>query len=363
LVVVGSLGAHINTSKRQFKFGRPHQAYRRRRAPLDPHTDKPLDGSVPLTAICGHEEFGRLLLEMKCKVESTSELLSQYRFTFEQKEVTLTPSINEEGKSIVSQIAITKRIPDSAHFKTSVTSPGPEGIAAEIRVQGAEELEEELKEDLQFLESLLSLSMVTKIEWESPERSFVPESEAEKQDLAVYSFRKWRIYPKVYMPLKTHLLNGRTGKFRELTVPLAFFREGVRSSLQSNYIVAFQDFYYVIEGFYAQGEYRDQERLFTCNDELLHYATAAFRQITRIWDKLEPFFTFYKLDKTPESFLRLAVKIRHRVHHYFHGGESGEYFGNPLRQDFYEPLALALNILCAHVLFGKIHSAAVRSGA
>jgi hypothetical protein len=298
---------------------------------------------------------------MKCKVESTSELLSQYRFTFDQKEVTLTPSINEEGRSVVSQIAITKRIPESAQFKTVVTSPGPEGTAAEIRVQGTEELEEELKRDLQFLESLLSLSMVTKIAWESPDRSFVPESEAEKRNLAVYSLREWTIYPKVYMPLKTHLLNERTDRFRELTLPLAFFREGARSSLQSNYIVAFQNFYYVIEGFYAQGEYRDQERLFTSDDELLRYTRAAFPQIMRIWDKLEPFFTFYKLDKTPESFLRLAVKIRHRVHHYFHAGESGEYFGNPLRQDFYEPLALGLNILCAHVLFGKIDAAAARS--
>lgn len=298
-----------------------------------------------------------MLLKMRCKVDSTTELSSEYRFVFDQKEVTFAPSINEQGRSVVSEIAIAKRIPESAKFKTAVTLPGPEGTAAEIRVEGAEELEEELKEDLQFLESLLSLSMVTKVRWESPDRSFVPETETERRNLAVYSFRAWQFYPKVYMPLKTHLLNDRVNRLRELTVPLAFFREGVRSFFDFNYITSFQNFYFVIEGFYAEGEYKNQEKLFTGNGELCGYAKMAFPQITRIWDKLEPFFTFYKLDKTPESFLRLAVKIRHRVHHYFHGGAPEEYFGNPLSQDFYQPIALGMNLLCAHVLFGKVETA------
>jgi hypothetical protein len=63
---------------------------------------------------------------------------------------------------------------------------------------------------------------------------------------------------------------------------------------------------------------------------------------------------FYRLDETPESFLKLIVKIRHRVHQYFHGAETEDYFGNPLVQDYCQPATLSLMILCAHILFGKV---------
>ena len=296
---------------------------------------------------------------MKCRVESTAELPAGYRFTFDEKEVTLTPSLNEEGRSVVTEIAIKKRIPESTRFKTSVTPPGSDGTVAEIRIDGTEELVKELKEDLQFLESVLSLSMVTKIKWSpwdspSPKLSFIPESPEEKESLAVYSTQEAMRYPKVYMALKREMLDQEVGRLRELTVPLAFFREGVRSYEQFNYIASFQNFYFIVEGFYAEGEFKGQDERFTRNPELVDYTRSAFGQIMRIEEKLEPFFKFYKLDKTPESFLKLAVKVRHRVHHYFHGGQVTEYFGNPMTQDYYEPMALSLMLLCAHILFGKV---------
>lgn len=232
----------------------------------------------------------------------------------------------------------------------------PEKPVAQLIVRGTDEIEDELKEDLQFLESLLSLCMVMRIRWESPDRSFIPENEAEKARLGVYSLRTWSVYPKAYMALNTGLLDHRITKLRELTIPLAFFREGQRSFEQSNYISSFQNLYFVVEGFYAEGESKDEEKRFVSNKELLGYAHVAFPQIMQIKDKLQPFFSFYKLDMSPESFLKLIVKIRHRVHHYFHAGESEEYFGNPLNQEYYQPMALALILLCAHILFGKIEA-------
>jgi hypothetical protein len=295
-----------------------------------------------------------MLLEMKCKVESTTEVPSPYHFSFDQKDVSLLPVINEEGRSVIGEITMRKRIPREAQFRAAMVPPAPGETEAQFVVQGTDEIEDELKEDLQFLESLLSLSMVMKIRWESPDRSFIPENAAEKLNLGMYSLREWEVYPKIYMPLRVHLLDHRISKLRELTVPLAFFREGESSFQEFNYISSFQNLYFVVEGFYAEGESRDQDKRFVSNEELLGYTRAAFPQIMQIKDKLQPFFTFYKLDMTPESFLKLAVKIRHRVHHYFHGGESEEYFGNPLNQEYYEPMALALIILCGHILFGKI---------
>ena len=46
----------------------------------------------------GSRESSEMILEMKCAVESTAELLKEYGYTFDQKEVALTPSLNEEEK-------------------------------------------------------------------------------------------------------------------------------------------------------------------------------------------------------------------------------------------------------------------------
>lgn len=129
----------------------------------------------------------------------------------------------------------------------------------------------------------------------------------------------------------------------------------MKSFDQFNYIASFQSFYFVIEGFYAKGEYRNQIDIFLSEQELIGYAMSAYPQIEKV-NGLQPFYDFYKLKASPESFLRLAVKVRHRLHHYFHGGEDEKFFGNPLTQDYYRPLSLGLSLFCVHVLFGKIET-------
>lgn len=285
--------------------------------------------------------------------DSTAELASEFTFTFEEKEITLVPSVNEERRIVLKEIRIRKRIPDDAGFKAITVPPGENGKPGEIHIEGTDAVEKELTEDLQFLESLLSLYRVNKIEWESAERSFIPENASEKANLGIYSTRQGYRYPKFYRTLKTDLLTKDVARFRDLTIPLAFFREGMRSFDQFNYIASFQSFYFVIEGFYAKGEYRNQEDIFLSDQELMNFAISAYPQIETV-NGLQPFYDFYKLNASPESFLRLAVKVRHRLHHYFHAEGDEKYFGNPLTQDYYKPVSLGLWLLCVHVLFGKI---------
>jgi hypothetical protein len=297
-------------------------------------------------------------LELRCQVESTSDLESPYTFVFDNKKVDIIPSTNDEGRSVVSEIAIRKRLLQSTEFRAISKAPAANGTPGEITVEGTEEIENELVHDLQFLESFLSLYMVKKITWESPKVSFVPETDDEKESLGVYSLKRWEKYPKLYRQLKTIWLDGRVNRFRDLTIPLAFFREGTRSYEQFNYIASFQNFYFVIEGFYAQGQSKNEEDRFLGSGELMDTVNSAFPQIMQIREKLDSFLKFYKLEATPQSFVKLLVKVRHRLHHYFHENKAQEYFGNPLAQEYYQPLALALMLLCIHVLFDKVESAA-----
>jgi hypothetical protein len=297
-----------------------------------------------------------LIIELKCHVDSTSDLASPYTFAFDNKEVIITPSKNDEGHTVVSEIAIKKRLPESVEFRTMSEPPAANGTPGVISVEGTEDIEKELVQDLLFLESLLSLCMVKKITWESPELVFIPETDQEKNSLGVYSWKRSQKYPKLYRQMKKEWLDERVGRFRDLTIPLAFFREGTRSYEQFNYIASFQNFYFIIEGFYAEGESKNEEDRFLGSKEFMGYVNSAFPQIMQIREKLDPFLEFYKLDATAKSFVKLLVKVRHRVHHYFHEDKAQEYFGNPLVQEYYQPLSLALMLLCVHLLFGKVES-------
>lgn len=91
-----------------------------------------------------------LLLHLSCRVDSTAELASEFRFTFDEKEVTLIPSVNEEGRNVLTEIRIRKRIPGDAGFRAITVPPSENGKPGEIRIEGTDAVEKELTEDLQF---------------------------------------------------------------------------------------------------------------------------------------------------------------------------------------------------------------------
>jgi hypothetical protein len=295
-----------------------------------------------------------LILELSCDVQSTGLLDSQYVFAFDSKTLILVPSADDKGNSVVTRIVIRKRIPESAAFKATSRPPGSDGTEGEFRLEGTGDTETELVDDLQLLESLLSLCGVKKINWQSPKLNFIPENDEERNNLSIYSWKRWKEYPRTYVKVRTDWLDERVRRFQDLKVPLAFFREGMTAYEQFNYVISFQNFYFILEGFYAEGEWKSEEDRFLENKELMDYLRSAFPQILQIQTKLGPVLSFYNLDMTPESFVKLVVKVRHRVHHYFHEKKGQEYFANPFVQEYYQPVALALMLLCVHVLFGRI---------
>lgn len=302
-----------------------------------------------------------MIMELRSEVDSTAVLLEEFSFSFEHKDVFLIPKKNKDGRTVFAEIVIRKRMPHDVPFKTEI-KPSTQTAPASISVVGDEEIAAELKSDLQFIESLLTLYGVRRIYWDLAKYSYIPETDNEKQNLKVYSIGiSAKQYPPMYLPLKTDWISEGIGKFRELTIPLAFFREGGQCYQSFNYIAAFQNYYFILEGYYAKGSHRDQETSFLSDPELVSYARAAYSMhIQQIEDKLEPMFKFYKLTPSPESLLRLAVKVRHRLHHYFHQTGEETYFGTPFSQEVYQPVSLALMLLCTHILFGKRGSIVAR---
>jgi len=294
-----------------------------------------------------------MILELRAEVESTTLLPEEFNFSFEHKDVLLIPKRNKDGRDVVAEISIRKRIPDDAGFRTEVRPRTSAREPAHISIVGDERIGKELIRDLQFIESLLSLYGVTRVFWDFAKHSFIPETDAEKRNLQVHSISRTKQYLPIYYNLETDRMNETITKLRELTVPLAFFREGNKSFLSLNYIAAFQNFYFILEGYYAKGSHKNQETIFLSSTELLRQARAAYFPLQQIADKLNPMFKFYKLTPSPESFLRLVVKVRHRLHHYFRGEKQETYFGTPLLQEMYQPISLALMILCTYVLFAK----------
>src|SRR5208282_4263530 len=106
-----------------------------------------------------------MLLELRAEVESATILKAEYRFSFEDKHVSLIPAKNKDGRDVVAAIVITKRIPSQTNLKTSFNPPPNRTEPGEIRIGDYGSIFKELTLDLQFLESLLSLYGVTRIDW------------------------------------------------------------------------------------------------------------------------------------------------------------------------------------------------------
>jgi hypothetical protein len=265
-------------------------------------------------------------LRLECDVDSEAICDEILEIELENGHVlTLYP----DASRIIRQVAIEA---STSTWETSTSS-----IAGQRTLKLVFKFDERLKEsllaDLRFAESALCMYGVHGLSWRSVKVSLVPDTQQEAEQLQVSSSQFVYKYEATPRPLKTHLLRDR---FRPLTVPLSFFREGEVLFRDFRYISSFRSFYYILEGFYAAGTHRNQERQFKKSKELVDSVGIALQQLAggdheaRIHALLDS----YRKPHTEEGVLELLVLLRHSIQHFFGltkkqalaEGETGEDF-------------------------------------
>jgi len=219
-----------------------------------------------------------------------------------------------------------------------------------INMGGDAELEEKIINEFRLLESNLSFisrGALKKIDWENVEEEFISQNEEEKQIVTVYSFKsskgkylrtKAKINERV---LEHYVIEGQ--KYDELAIPKAFWREGFNHHKNGQYIQAFYNYYFIIEGFYANGKTGKKEVLkeFSRSKELLHVLNKTlekFDEKNRHGKKLRSMLEEINCASNNAGLSKLLFRVRGRVHHF--SNKSRKTVGTPFNQKEFETIVL-----------------------
>jgi hypothetical protein len=274
-------------------------------------------------------------------------------------------SVDESG--FWNEIKITKRVAnwrDSLlHIVVHTQTPQP---SANIRSldETPEETNseiEDLRDLLRHLESFCGYVFdVNYIDWRCPKLEWIPESEEEKAGLTVSEcdiHRRFAPEPRDIDPKRLAKAVLNRAQMSYLDIPLSFFREGKADYRQGRYINAFFNFYFFIEGLYADGRSSEPEVIgrFLQSDQMKRAAELTVEHFESMTDphggrhvlNLRVFLRELGFAWNPEGLLHLLVRMRNLLHHYSHKSR-GVRRGHPLNQAEYESLAALAMTLCVH---------------
>lgn len=225
--------------------------------------------------------FRRMKLRAECSVEGFVDLKEPVQISLDTLEYHFLP--NSEGHlDIVAIIAPIER-PD--RFVSSVRPPR-DGSVATITFRMDDELIARVNAAFQALESHLAFRQpIKRLRWDSARYSLIFENESERASHGVHGVRVDRRNPVRRRSRVGRIELGKavvaTRRFAGLTLPLAFLREGQNDFLDFEYISAFYNFYFVLEGLYGCSRWRgaDVQRAFSSSVNFQRAVTTPSRKL------------------------------------------------------------------------------------
>jgi hypothetical protein len=205
------------------------------------------------------------------------------------------------------------------------------------------------------LESFFGLKGVEKVHWENAKTEYIPQTKDEEENISTTEINISQSYSRRPHEWTFDFCSYNWDVVDRLKIPLAFFRRGQVRHRNFDYISAFIEYYFVLEGLYAEGDWKNVEGRYIDSNELVAIADTTLDQLSgEKRSELDEFFDFYGKDKTPEGYLRLIITLRHQLHHYFHKDSSGPHEPNPFDAEDYQPVSLALGHTVFLVLLCRV---------
>ena len=175
---------------------------------------------------------------------------------------------------------------------------------------------------------------------------FIAETPEEEELIAITSFTRTRQYPEpptLFSPVDLIRLISKFPAYESLRVPMPFWREGENYFSTFQYVLAFYQYYFIIEDFYAGGKSSQSAVLkeFARSEE---FRQLAHNSITELFKEpkhrqaLEKLFTQEGCEVSATGLQKLLFKVRGGLHHYF--GNSPKTRGTPFNQAEFESVAL-----------------------
>jgi hypothetical protein len=180
----------------------------------------------------------------------------------------------------------------------------------------------EIEEAVRSLWGLLSLFSYIDVDFESVRTDWIPETEAEQEQITVNGFSMTRDMAAVLRPRRLNfdlvaraLLSAKAATHYE--TPLGFLRRGMRAIHARQYIEAFNNLFYFLETLYAPGYSNPKQvkrKLWSAKD--IRAAVAKAREPLRRDNHLDPRKKATLLGKSDEELVTHLVETRGELHHH-----------------------------------------------
>ena len=224
------------------------------------------------------------------------------------------------------------------------------GFASGLRIviNARSDVLDRLTRYLQTMESNLAFASVgglARVRWDQLKERRIPETLDEQRFVSFPGID----FTDFYEPLRRELTNSETeslvrasSNFDNLVIPKAFWREALAELIGLRFIQAFQGFYYVLEGLFANGKSASKEviKAFSRSDVL---TTVTARVIpTHLNDdsygsQLRGFYESQGCSTDVPGTYKLLVEMRGHLHHFQQRSKKPQ--PTPFDQTKYESLA------------------------
>ena len=261
----------------------------------------------------------------------------------------------EDGR--LDSITIVSSVPDPSKFFTKFGVDQGSAI-----VLGTDrEIIDTLRGELQDFEGLLALAFnLSKIGWDTARWETIAEGE-EDAGQRTFAYQKTMKIPggdPVEVPKEAFVrIVELRNRYTELRVPLSFWREGNNELRSLRFINAFFNFYFILEGLYANGKTakREVEKQFLKSGELTTIITDALPahlNVGRMPNPLQQLLAEVGEEVSVSGIVAMLIKVRGQLHHYSH--HSSRRQGSPLSHSNYDAAAFFSGRMATDALRNRI---------
>jgi hypothetical protein len=231
--------------------------------------------------------------------------------------------LNDTG--VLRAVEALIRVSDKNLWPRIIPNPSP-GVKAKIDLCHPEL--ERIQDELRVIEGLLSIYGVSAIGIDSPDESWEPETEKERDQLQVFSFgQKREPVPDNELAVVSFDVVARSflaaPRAVSAEVALSFYRKGRNDFLERRHIEAIYDFYFMFESLFGQGktnnyqvksELKKSNRFRDAIENLLAEPNplAGFRPAA---ETIKEFNRRYR-NKSVEEIIDQLVELRGFLHHH-----------------------------------------------
>ena len=281
---------------------------------------------------------------LRCKVNGNIAIGKRIEISQGSKTFIFVP----DKQGLLSSIQIVVEGLDPNKFHSRMES-GNGKVAAKLIIGGDREFYKELIREFQELESFLSFETsgcLKSIDWDEPEREWIPETEDEKSRVNVYKIHFKKEYPDNAISLSEKTIGAiiqTKHRYVSLILPKAFFREGINEFRRRRYINSFYNFYYVLEDLYGQGKTRNKDisQAFRASSEFRSFTEWVIENHIntdqRHQNNIRKLCVEEKVRYDEDGLMELLQKVRGNLHHF--SSKSSKHLGSPFNHEDFESIA------------------------